>query len=376
MNDRVRCERISYRGWNNSYLIANRDVEIIIVADVGPRVLSFRRTDGENQFYIIAEQAGLQGGTDRRLYGGHRLWTAPERVETFVPDNEAVEITRCEGTTRFTAPHSPGPEGTTLQRSVEISLDASGSHCRVTHRIANTGDKPCDLSPWAITMLLPGGKATVPLGQRRALSESSLQPEQAIVLWPYSDLSDCRWRFWQTYIEFGAKAPAQDVRFRQQKFGIRSQAGWAAYLRNNTLFVKRSGWQPEREYPDLGCNYEVYAENGFLELESLGPVERLTPSEVATHVEDWWLVEGVADGSGDDWFKEEISRRVADLKELPELGDATLVISAARRNSKDDEIIVETFGISEPVQSVGHLLSCVRNASKSSFPTKKMLPSS
>lgn len=309
MRRQINCERISYRGWNNAYLFANRDVEIVVVADIGPRVLSFRTTDAENQFYIVPEQAGLAGGDQPRLYGGHRLWAAPETAETFVPDNSQVDVAVSDKAARFTAAQSSG-YGTMLERALEISLDPGGTHCRVTHRIANRGNKRFCLSPWAITMLLSGGKAIVPLGPRKDLSASSLNPEQALVLWPYTDLSDSRWNMCRTYVEFNASAPALSPTPRQQKLGIRSQSGWAAYLRHQILFVKQNRWYAKREYPDLGCNFEVYAEGAFVELESLGPLECLKPREMLTHVEDWWLFPDVADGSGDDWLAEEIVPRV------------------------------------------------------------------
>jgi hypothetical protein len=311
----MNCERTSYRGWGNAYVIANRDVEIVVAADIGPRVLSYRVTEGENQFYLVPEQAGLTGGGQPRLYGGHRLWAAPETSETFEPDNSQVEVSVLDKAARFTAGQSSG-HGTTLEKALEISLNSAGTHCRVTNRITNTGDKPCYIGPWAITMLLPGGKAIVPLGRRSILSASTLNPDQAVVLWPYTDLSDPRWKIWQTYIEFSASASACSVRYPQQKLGIRSQSAWAAYLRHGTLFVKRTNWYAEKEYPDLGCNFEVYAEDAFLELESLGPLEHLKPREVLTHVEGWWLFPRVADGSGDDWLEREVVPRIPQLSPI------------------------------------------------------------
>ena len=43
-------ERTSYRGWENAYRISNATVEIVVLADVGPRVVGYRFIDGENLF--------------------------------------------------------------------------------------------------------------------------------------------------------------------------------------------------------------------------------------------------------------------------------------------------------------------------------------
>ena len=79
-------DRISYRGWENAYRISNGTVELVVLADVGPRVISYSFVGGENIFHEVAEQAGLRGGKDFRLYGGHRLWVWPEVERTYFPD--------------------------------------------------------------------------------------------------------------------------------------------------------------------------------------------------------------------------------------------------------------------------------------------------
>ena len=34
-------ERISYRGWENAYRISNATIELVVLADVGPRIVSY-----------------------------------------------------------------------------------------------------------------------------------------------------------------------------------------------------------------------------------------------------------------------------------------------------------------------------------------------
>ncbi len=70
-------ERISYRGLENSYRISNAAVELVVLADVGPRILSYGFIGDKNIFHEVPEQAGLTVGSDFRLYGGHRLWIWP-----------------------------------------------------------------------------------------------------------------------------------------------------------------------------------------------------------------------------------------------------------------------------------------------------------
>ena len=63
-------ERINYRGWQNSYRIFNPTVELVVLADVGPRIISYGFRNGENILHEVPEHAGLSGGREFRLYGG------------------------------------------------------------------------------------------------------------------------------------------------------------------------------------------------------------------------------------------------------------------------------------------------------------------
>src|ERR1017187_7771950 len=64
-------ERISYRGWDSAYRLSNGVVELVLTADVGPRILFYGFRNGENLLHEVAEEAGKTGGCEFRLYGGH-----------------------------------------------------------------------------------------------------------------------------------------------------------------------------------------------------------------------------------------------------------------------------------------------------------------
>jgi len=59
-------------------------------------------------------------------------------------------------------------------------------------------------------------------------------------------------------------------------------AGW--------VFVKRFQEQ-KLVYPDYGCNVEVFTNNAFLELETVGPLTKLAPGATMIHEERWYLRE-------------------------------------------------------------------------------------
>ena len=46
----VKIEKVSYQGWPNSYRITNGEVEVIITSDIGPRIMRYAFTGGQNIF--------------------------------------------------------------------------------------------------------------------------------------------------------------------------------------------------------------------------------------------------------------------------------------------------------------------------------------
>jgi hypothetical protein len=46
---------------------------------------------------------------------------------------------------------------------------------------------------------------------------------------------------------------------------------------------------PAAVYPDFGCSFETFTNNEFLEMETLGPLARVAPGQVAEQVEHWSL---------------------------------------------------------------------------------------
>jgi hypothetical protein len=304
-------ERIGYRGWGNAYRIANATVELVVLADVGPRVISYSFIGGENILHEVPEQAGLTGGTEFRLYGGHRLWAWPEVERTYFPDNSAVGVSEHNNVVRFTAPPEDVFPGSSLQKELEIQLDDVGSRVTVSHRIVNRDSFPTELAPWAPTMMKAGGRAVLPLPRRAAMDKDHFQSVGPLTLWSFTDFADPRWVLGTEFIQLRQKSNPKG-RFQEQMTGIFTPAGWGAYFLGGMLFVKHAPVTPGAEYPDFGCNFEVFTNSEFLELESLGPKARLGPGESTIHKEVWTLFRGVPEGENDSWVQSAVAPLAAE----------------------------------------------------------------
>lgn len=295
-------ERIRYRGWNNAYRLSNGTVEVIVLADVGPRIISYGFVGGENQLYEVEGDIGQVRGSDFRLYGGHRLWVSPEIERTYFPDNVPVTVCDQGGRVRFTAPVESSLPGTSLQKELEVELDSGGSGVSVTHRITNHNHRPTELAPWAPTMLRPAGTAILPLPAKAPMDRDHYHSVSVLAMWSFTDLADPRWVLGTENIQL--KQLSQPTgQFKEQMSGIYNPAGWGAYHRNGNLFVKRAPVILGARYPDFGCNFEVFTNPEFLELETLGPLQQLHPGETVAHKESWRLFCDVPYGDNDAWIR-------------------------------------------------------------------------
>ena len=278
-------QKVSYRGWPNSYRLANDRVEIIATTDVGPRIIQLAVPGGENVMGVMEEQAGLTGGDEWRIYGGHRLWHSPEAMpRSYVPDNAPVEAV-IDGNTLRLIPPPEGPTG--IQKVMEVTLIGDQPHVEVRHLLENKGLWAVDLAPWALTVLNLGGLAIVPHSAWQTVED--LLPNRVVTLWPYSDMRDPRVDWGSQYILL-RQDPQREPPF---KVGTNSTQGWTAYYRQNQLLIKCFDYYPDAIYPDGGCSVETYTNNQFLELETLSPLCTLEPEETVEHVEHWFLYDQV-----------------------------------------------------------------------------------
>jgi hypothetical protein len=299
----VKVEKIAYKGWPDCYRVTNGEIELVVTASVGPRVMRYGYLGGQNVFKEFSEQLGKSGEKEFQLRGGHRVWKAPEdAVATWAPDNVPVQVTP---TTNGLIALEPVEPLTGLQKEIAVEMADTGSHVRVSHRIHNRTLFPLEFAPWALTMMAPGGMAITGFPPR-GKHPQVLAATNPLVMWAYTDLSDSRWRFTKKYMTLTQDPKASEP----QKLGHFNPKTWAAYLLNGDLFVKQSVADPAKAYPDFGCSFETFTNADFLEMETIGPMTKVQPGGSVEHTEQWSLHRGVKINSITD---AELDRAIAPL---------------------------------------------------------------
>lgn len=281
----VEVEKVEYHGWPNCIKISNNIIEIIVLADVGPRVIHLGFKGQENQFYENPIDIGQTGGDHWHNYGGHRLWHAPEDViRTYVPDNFPVKVKRSKDGASFTS----DIETNGIQKVIEIHLSESQAKVKVNHILINHSVWPVELAPWALSVMKAGGRVIIPQPPK-VEHDGHLLPTHTMALWGFTNMADPRWTWGEKYILL-----RQDSTFNYcQKIGCMNTLGWAAYQHGEYVFIKKFGCDASKIYPDFNCNFETYTDQNMLEVETLGPNVQLQPGEKVEHLEEWSLHKGI-----------------------------------------------------------------------------------
>jgi hypothetical protein len=251
---------------------------LTVPSGFGPRLLGLRR-DGRPELFARLDDEVIEH-PDTGVYrfrGGHRLWAAPEvPAVTYVPDDDPCGVEWGEGRVVVTGV----VDGAGLQKRIEVAGD--GDRLFVDHTITNRGLGAIDVAAWGITQMRPGGVAILPFG---AGDPEGHQADRSVSIWPYTDPGDPKLTWTDRALLITAR-PGPKL-----KVGTGPDPGRLGYLIDGMLFTKDIAPAKEAPYPDLGAVGQVYVEDAFCELESVGPIVTLDPGLSLSHREVWAVAE-------------------------------------------------------------------------------------
>jgi hypothetical protein len=279
----VTLEEVSFEGHGCVRLQGDAG-ELFVTTTVGPRIIGLFGA-GDNLLAVLpGSTIDRPEGPVYRLLGGHRLWAAPEVPSvTYALDDRPCVATEVDEGVRVEAP----ADGAGLAKAIEVRRSSEG--WIVDHRIRNASDDIVTLAPWAITQLPLGGEVLA------AASSDAMGPQadRSLVLWPYTDPGDARLHLGPDEVRVDA-VPGRDA--RRLKIGVAPSRGRVAYRKDGEVFEKLVTVQPDASYPDRGAAVQVFVNDEFCEMETLGPLQEVTPQGDVHHRERW--IVGPAKGDG------------------------------------------------------------------------------
>jgi hypothetical protein len=291
--------------------VVGAPIEPVILRTAGPRIIGLER-GGQNLFAVCPDAVLRAAGVaPLPLYGGHRLWEAPEvPALTYRPDAGPIDVAVDRMTVVISGPVDPAIG---LRREISLRMASDREAIDVDHVVTNHGSQSRRLAPWALTMLPLGGEALLPQA-RPPHGEEAFQPVRSLVLWPYTRLDDPRLDLADDLIVLRAPAALGTAPDRDAgadlanpfKIGWPNARGWLAYRNRGTVFVKSAREKRGARYADFGASAQSFVNKSWLELETLGPTVTLRPGTSTRHRERWLVADAPAGEPAD-----ELARRLA-----------------------------------------------------------------
>ncbi len=305
-SDEPTARVVAFHGYRKAIELKRGSARVVLCPQAGGRVLEFS-VDGQDAMFLDEQEKNWQPGKPGPISAG-RFDYGPEL--TVIPH---PKIWSGEWTGEITGAHSakltsPHEETAGIQLVREFGLVERNKSVRLScqQTMVNVSKEVREVCHWGRSFSPGGGICLIPLGDRpsRFPSKYAMYEDSAIINVRNTD-EQIRER--DGFLEILAPP-------RKPKLGFDSQAGWLGYLMpNNTLFVKRFTTYPDRIYSEAaGLTLSVWYPTGpRIELEPIGPRERLTPGESAAFTEDWWLLKFPFPKDGGQIDLKQLSEQVA-----------------------------------------------------------------
>lgn len=272
-----------YLGYEKAVHLTNGKINVVLCPEVGGRVLEYA-LHGKNVLFVSDGEKKWKPGDGPQSSAG-RFDIGPELMipprQILWNGNWSSEII-ADRHARLTSPDDPST-GVRLVR--DFVLDEKSTQLNCTQTIHNISQRPVEYCHWSRTFAVGRGICVVPLTSPGRFPKGYVMYEEGSLINFAPDDPNIHVR--DGFLEILATP-------RKPKLGMDSYAGKIAYLSpNDLLFVKRFKTYPDRVYNEAaGLTISIwYPDNAMIELEPIGPRERLQPGEQAGFTEEWFLSE-------------------------------------------------------------------------------------
>lgn len=265
--------------WGHVLWLCSENAEIGVALDFGIRIVHLSYPGCENLYYV--QPSDLSDGfiTDGgwKLYGGHRLWMAPESDDSYYPDNAPVSYELFDNGVVITQDCDPVLG---IQKFLRLTFLDDCGVC-LEQGFKNVSDHVIDGASWGVNTLDAGGKAFISFTNQ---DKKGYTPHRVVSLWSDTNLHDPRLSFEKKGLT-AQFMPLPDY----LKIGLYCLEGNVVFENKGQRLILRFDSQPLSAYPDNGCNFELYMCSKFMELETMGTKAHLLPGESTAHIETWYL---------------------------------------------------------------------------------------
>ena len=280
---KVSVEQMTYRGWKGSYRLTAGHHSLVVVPQIGGRIMEYS-LNGRNVIWENPAEYGKLYSIEKvwRNYGGYKTWNSPEDRWGWPPDPvldagpATIEIKRAaDGLPTLRIIGAPSLEsGIMFTKEVTLKPDGRVSLVQWMHNISGVAQQ---YGVWDVTQVRTPCFVAFPVradsrfpGGFKPMMKDSGKSKQ----WTSED-GLCIVEYQKEAGQIGADSPGP----------------WMAWFKDTLAYVKLFGAVMDfSAYPDDGCSIELFTskpELGYLEMEIMGPVVILRPGAETSIQEEW-----------------------------------------------------------------------------------------
>lgn len=307
--DKEHAKFVEYHGYKQAIELTRGNVRAVLCPEVGGRPLEFS-IGGKNVLRLDEQEGQRQAGRQPAVSAG-RFDFGPEMTTPSHPKIFGGEWSAEVSGDYSARLISQRDENTGVQliRDFELKVNGKSPWLSCKQTIVNVSNEVKEYCHWGRSFAVGGGICVVPLeGKSRFPSKYALYEDGGIINVKAKDDSI---RERDGFLEILGPP-------RKPKLGFDSYAGWLAYLApSDLLFVKRFATYPDRVYNEAaGLTISVwYPQGNRVELEPIGPRERLEPGQAASFIEEWYVQTYPFPKQGE---QVDLARLRSDVKKLTE----------------------------------------------------------
>lgn len=281
--------KVDYFGYRDCVELKNENTRVVLGHHAGGRVLEYS-LNGVNAIWLNPKEAGRITDIAKNTTGGSsggRFDIGPEYIIPRHPKlwngQWMVEVSGPRSARMI----SQKDDATGVQLVREVSLAEKSSKLTIKQTIKNVSDRTTEWCHWSRTFAPGFGFAVVPISEPSRFPNKYIQVESRNIVNIAPRDPNIKLRGKYLLITGPPQFP---------KLGFDSYDGWFAYLMpNDVMFVKKYPTFPDRVYNEVaGLTLSIWYPNRedlpVVELEPIGPREKLKPGESASFTETWFLL--------------------------------------------------------------------------------------
>ncbi|MCC6510970.1 MAG: DUF4380 domain-containing protein [Pirellulaceae bacterium] len=285
---------VRFYGYDDCIELTNATTRVVLCPAAGGRILYFG-IGGKNILYLPEGNEGWvwDGKSSGAPMNAGRCDIGPEQV---VPPRPMLWQGRWQGeilSDRQAVLRSQDDASTGVRLERTFALAADSSKLSFTQTIVNISQAAVEYCHWSRTFVQGHGTCVVPVSNPKRFPQHYVRydPPGKLINFAPSDpqiqlVDDC------LLIKDHPLHP---------KLGFDSHRGWLAYCSpQNLLFVKKFPTYPDRAYNEVaGLTISVwYPADNMVELEPIGPREKIEPGKTSSFTETWFLLDYALPSAG------------------------------------------------------------------------------